>query len=157
MGRWNIPSYRKWKANKTGNEQLDGFRKTPKPTRFIRPLPPQEYVSNKDWETCSHKTSCLEESETNYLPGKDTPQPAKLLHCSFPASMICPPSLVGLVMQLSLNHFCSCKPIQIHWFIKFILGGICTLVCHQFPIWGEYTFIHISLDIVSHIERENNF
>lgn len=45
-----------------------------------------------------------------------------------------------LVMQLPLSHFCSLpSPLsQYHsLFTKMELGGICTLVCREVPVWDE--------------------
>lgn len=54
----------------------------------------------------------------------------------------------------AFSYFCSrnpcpCNFTKAQWFSKLSFGGICILVCHQFPIRGEYTFVHVSPEAVS--------
>lgn len=72
----------------------------------------------------------------------------------------------ALVIQLPLSHFYFCKEYLTHIPICNPSETICStscilmvsllLVCHQFPIWHEYTFIYVNSGIASHKKMTMN-
>ena len=126
-----------------------------KPLRLMKINLSQDKLQRRLWDKQHEKKQSPAE-----MPGSGTDQlsdpegsisnrlscPKAVCFCevsSMPRAIwvILPSSSYFYTCTLTFTHIPSSNANKAQWFTKLDLGGICTLVCHGFPIWGEYTCV----------------